>query len=135
MNSSQYTAGRIGVIRDGSTFRVAMWNGIALADNGWKPSDAGSQVASVALPSSGSGGHIWLRTSVNVLLSTQKGTFQYSTDGKAFASLGYAATIENTKVFLMGWRYGVFNFAMKALGGAVTLREFTIDGTQMNSAA
>jgi hypothetical protein len=127
----QYTAGWIGVIRDGSSFRASMWNGVALAESGWKPSNAGSQVASANI----SGGSIWLRTIVNVLPGTDPGIFQYSTDGKTFTSLGNNVTVVNDKIFFMGWRYGVFNFASKALGGSVTLRSFTIDGTMMNSAA
>lgn len=118
------------MIRDGSSFRVSMWNGVALADSGWKPSNAGSQVASATI----SGGRIWLRTIVNVLPGTDQGRFQYSTDGTTFINLGNNVTIENNKVFFMGWRYGVFNFASKARGGSVTLRSFTIDGTMMNSA-
>jgi hypothetical protein len=115
-----------------------MWNDITLSDgNGWKPKSPGSQVASAAVGSgSGSGGgqqNIWLRANVNVLPGTQKGTFQYSTDGTTFVNLGNAVTIVNDKVFFMGWRYGVFNFATKARGGSVTLRSFTIDGTMMNS--
>jgi hypothetical protein len=106
-----------------------MWNGIALAESGWKPSNKGAQVASANI----SGGSIWLRTKVNVLPGTQQGTFQYSTDGTSFVNLGNAVTIINEKVFFMGWRYGVFNFATKARGGSVTLRSFTIDGTMMNS--
>lgn len=107
-----------------------MWNDIALTENGWKPKSNGAPVASANISTSGS---IWLRTKVNVLPGTQQGTFQYSTDGKTFANLGNAVTIINDKIFFMGWRYGVFNFATKARGGSVTLRSFTIDGTMMNS--
>lgn len=109
-----------------------MWNGLALSDSGWKPSNAGSQVASAIIASSG---RIWLRTKVNVLPGTQQGSFQYSTDGTTFTNLGNNVTIVNDKVFFMGWRYGVFNYASKARGGAVTLRSFTIDGTMLNNAA
>jgi len=114
-----------------------MWNNITLTDgNGWKAKSPGTQVTSATIGSSsgGTGGNnIWLRASVSVLPGTQKGTFQYSTDGTTFVNLGNAVTIVNDKVFFMGWRYGVFNFATKARGGSVTVRSFTIDGTMMNS--
>jgi len=124
-----YTAGWIGVVRENNSVRVVMWNGITLSENGWKPNSKGTQVASAAI----SGGSIWLRTKVNVLPGTQQGTFQYSTDGTTFVNLGNAVTIVNDKIFFMGWRYGVFNFATKARGGSVTVRSYTIDGTMMNS--
>jgi hypothetical protein len=109
-----------------------MWNDITLSESGWKPKSTGAQVASASISSS-SGGRIWLRTKVNVLPGKQQGTFQYSTDGTTFVNLGNAVTIVNDKIFFMGWRYGVFNFATKARGGSVTVRSFTIDGTMLNS--
>jgi len=113
-----------------------MWNGVTLSENGWKPKSIGAQVASANISSSsggGGGGSIWLRTKVNVLPGTQQGTFQYSTDGTTFVNLGNAVTIVNDKIFFMGWRYGVFNFATKARGGSVMVRSFSIDGTMMNN--
>ena len=109
-----------------------MWNGATLADSGWKPGNAGAQVASASISSGGR--KIWLRTVVSVLPGTDQGRFMYSTDGSTFTYLGNNVTIVNNKVFFMGWRYGVFNFASKARGGSVTLRSFTIDGSMMNSA-
>ena len=108
-----------------------MWNNISLSESGWKPKSVGTQVASASI--NGGGGSVWLRAKVNVLPGTQQGTFQYSTDGTTFVNLGNAVTIVNDKVFFMGWRYGVFNFATKARGGSATVRSFTIDGTMMNS--
>ncbi|KAI9167911.1 putative beta-xylosidase [Paramyrothecium foliicola] len=126
-----YNAGWIGVVRSGNTFRVVMWNGIAMSNtNGWKPSNKGAEVAGATI----SGGTIWLRTKANILPREQPGTFQYSTDGVNFVNLGNTVTLINDKVFFMGWRYGIFNFATKALGGRVTIRSFAIDGTMLNHA-
>ncbi|KAH0441205.1 xylosidase glycosyl hydrolase [Colletotrichum camelliae] len=125
-----YTAGWIGVVRDGSTFRVVMWNGISLSSsNSWKPSSKGSQISSATLTNTGT---LWLRTSVNILPGTRQGTFQYSTDGNTWTSFGNGVAIESSGLYFMGWRYGIFNFATKAKGGSVTVRSFAIDGTPLN---
>ena len=116
--------------RTGSSFKVLMWNNIALSSNGWKTSNKGAQVATASI----SGGTIWLRTKVNILPSMQQGTFQYSTDRTNFVNLGNAVTVVNKEIFFMGWRYGIFNYATKARGGSITVRSFTIDGTMLNSA-
>ncbi|KAI1841594.1 hypothetical protein JX265_004676 [Neoarthrinium moseri] len=124
-----YTAGWIGVVRNGNTFQVVMWNNIALNTNGWTSGNKGSSIASATI----SGGSIWLRTTVNISPGTQQGTFQYSTDGTNFNNLGNAVTIVNNQVFFMGWRYGIFNHATKSLGGKVTARSFAISGTMLNN--
>jgi hypothetical protein len=46
--------------------------------------------------------------------------FSYSTDGITYTSLGPAFTLDNDWRFFMGYRYGIFNYATQALGGAVT---------------
>jgi len=101
-----------------------------MSSSGWKTSNKGAQIASASI----SGGTIWLRTKVDILPSTQQGTFQYSTDGTNFVDLGNSVTVVNNQIFFIGWRYGIFNYATKARGGDVTVRSFTIDGTMQNSA-
>jgi hypothetical protein len=98
------------VVRENSAFRVAIWNNITLSDgNGWKAKSPGTQVTSAPIGSGSGGGgggggqqNIWLRANVNVLPGTQKGTFQYSTDGTTFANFGNTVTIVNDKVFFIG---------------------------------
>jgi hypothetical protein len=108
-----------------------MWNGITMtSNNGWKTNNKGSEVAGATI----SGGTIWLRTKANILPKEQPGTFQYSSDGVDFTNLGNSVTLINNQVFFMGWRYGIFNFATKSLGGSVMVRSFAIDGTPQNSA-
>jgi hypothetical protein len=51
-------------------------------------------------------------------------TFWYSTDGKTFKQLGPAFSMSNTWQFFTGYRFGVFSFATKALGGEVLVKSF-----------
>jgi beta-xylosidase len=110
----------IGVRRDGSLTRVAMVNGLAM-DSNWNTTGTGTEQASVSV----SGGRIWLRISADIRPgSGRQARFSYSTDGVNFTSLGPAFTLNNAWQFFMGYRYAMFNYATRALGGAVTVKRF-----------
>ncbi|WP_229715605.1 hypothetical protein [Mangrovihabitans endophyticus] len=47
-------------------------------------------------------------------------------NGATFAPLGPAFTLTNDWHFFMGYRFGVFNYATFALGGAVTVSRFEV---------
>ena len=46
--------------------------------------------------------------------------------GVNFTSLGTAFTLKNAWQFFMGYRFGIFNHATQALGGAVTVSRFEL---------
>jgi hypothetical protein len=48
----------------------------------------------------------------------------YGTDGGTFTKLGPALTLNNARQFFMGHRFGIFNHATQALGGATTGNRF-----------
>jgi hypothetical protein len=74
-----------------------------------------------------SGGRIWLRASADIRPgSGRTATFSYSTDGTTFVPLGPAFVLNNAWEFFMGYRFGIFNYATQALGGAVTVRSFDL---------
>ena len=74
-----------------------------------------------------SGGRIWLRATADIRPgSGRTATFSYSTDGTTFIPLGPAFTLNNAWEFFMGYRFGIFNYATQALGGAVTVRSFDL---------
>jgi hypothetical protein len=52
-------------------------------------------------------------------------SFQYSTDGQTFNALGSSYTLTTDYNLFIGYRWGIFNYATKALGGSVLLSSFT----------
>jgi beta-xylosidase len=112
----------IGIKRDNGATRVAMVNGLTM-DGSWNTTGTGAEAAGAGV----SGGRIWLRAKADIRPgSGRQATFSYSTDGVTFASLGPAFTLNNAWQFFMGYRFGVFNYATQALGGAVTVRSFAL---------
>ncbi|MFC6023388.1 family 43 glycosylhydrolase [Plantactinospora solaniradicis] len=112
----------IGVRRDSGTTRVVMTNNLTM-DSNWNTTGTGTEVASAAV----SGGRIWLRANADIRPgSNRQARFSYSTDGVNFTSLGSALTLNNAWQFFMGYRFGIFNYATQALGGAVTVRRFDL---------
>ncbi|MFB9547799.1 beta-xylosidase family glycoside hydrolase, partial [Micromonospora sagamiensis] len=110
----------IGVKRDNGTTRVVMTNGLTM-DGSWNTTGTGVEAASAPI----SGGRIWLRINADIRPGTgRQARFSYSTDGVTFTTLGPAFTLNNAWQFFMGYRYGIFNYATQALGGAVTVRRF-----------
>ncbi|MEW2331628.1 family 43 glycosylhydrolase [Micromonospora chersina] len=110
----------IGVRRDGGATRVTLVNGLTM-DGSWNTTGTGTEAASAAV----SGGRIWLRATTDIRPGTgRQARFSYSTDGVTFTPLGPAFTLNNAWQFFMGYRYAIFNYATRALGGAVTVRRF-----------
>ena len=112
----------IGVKRDNGRNRVVMVNGLTM-DSGWRTTGTGTEVASADL----SGARIWLRANADIRPgSGRQARFSYSTDGVTFTPLGSGFTLNNAWQFFMGYRFGVFNHATQALGGAVTVQRFEL---------
>ncbi|MFD6264624.1 RICIN domain-containing protein [Micromonospora chalcea] len=112
----------IGVRRDNGATRVVMTNGLTMGSN-WNTTSTGTEIASAAV----SGGRIWLRANADIRPgSGRQARFSYSTDGVNFVSLGNALTLNNAWQFFMGYRFGFFNYATQSLGGAVTVRQFSL---------
>ena len=94
-----------------------MTNGLTM-DGSWNTTGTGTEAASAAI----TGGRIWLRATADIRPgSGRQARFSYSTDGTNFTSLGPALTLNNAWQFFMGYRFGIFNYATQALGGAVTV--------------
>ena len=113
----------IGVVKGGNgATRVVMRDGLTMSSS-WATTSTGSERAGADV----SGGRIWLRTSADIRPgSGRQATFSYSTDGTTFRTLGPAFTLNNEWQFFMGYRFGIFNHATTALGGAVTIRSFDL---------
>ncbi|WP_212735410.1 RICIN domain-containing protein [Herbidospora galbida] len=112
----------IGVRRDNGAYRVSMTNGLTM-NSSWATTGTGSEQAGANI----SGGKIWLRVNADIRPgSGRQARFSYSTDGTNFTALGPAFTLNNAWQFFMGYRFGIFNYATSALGGAVTVNRFDL---------
>jgi beta-xylosidase len=118
------TSAWIGIKRDNGANRVVMVNGLTM-DANWNTTGLGTEQAGANV----SGGRIWLRVNADIRPgANQQARFSYSTDGVNFTTLGPAFTMNNAWQFFMGYRYAIFNYATQALGGAVTVPQFTMTG-------
>jgi hypothetical protein len=57
----------------------------------------------------------------------RQSTFWYSTDCEKFTQLGPAYNMTNQWQFFSGYRFGVFNFGTKALGGEIRVKTFELE--------
>jgi len=74
-----------------------------------------------------SGTRIWLRVAADIRPGANRtAVFSYSADGKAFIPFGQPFVLNNRWQYFMGYRFAIFNYATKALGGSVTIDSFTI---------
>ncbi|KAK7985164.1 beta-xylosidase [Apiospora saccharicola] len=113
--------GWIGVRNDGGTFTLAMVNGINL-DSNWNTASTGTTSATAGATK----GKIYLRGTVDIRPGgTRVGQFSYSTDGTSFKQLGNGLTLNNNWTYFIGYRWAIFNYATKALGGSVSVASFT----------
>ena len=116
------TSAYIAVSNTGGIFKVSMYSGLTMTSS-WSTASTGTEAKSTAI----SGGKIWLRIYADIHVGSGKqGTFYYSEDGETFTAMG-SLTLNSAWNFFMGYRYGIFNFATKALGGSVTVSSFTMD--------
>jgi beta-xylosidase len=113
----------IGIKKTASGTKVAMVKDVKL-DTSWKTTNKGTEVASASV----SGGVIWLRMLANVRTDSggAKVSFQYSTNGTQFTDLGTSFALQKDWQFFMGYRYGIFNYATQALGGAIKVASFAL---------
>lgn len=69
---------------------------------------------------------IWLRLKLDARPDgSRDANFSYSLDGNAFIQLGAAYKMYTNWAFFLGYRFGIFNFATKNLGGSVKIESFT----------
>ncbi|KAL1866666.1 hypothetical protein VTK73DRAFT_4569 [Phialemonium thermophilum] len=77
---------------------------------------------------------VWLRIDADVAAACVDGyekqerlaRFLYSLDGASFTQLGPAFTLTNAPTGFVGYRFGVFNFATRALGGRLIVEHCDI---------
>ncbi len=112
----------VGIKKSGDSATVVMVDGLSM-DGSWNTTSTGTEVESQPL----SGDTVWLRLDVDIRPgSGRQGSFSFSTDGTSFTPIGRAYTMNTSWEFFMGYRFGIFNYATRALGGAVTVRSFDL---------
>lgn len=119
-------AAYIGVTKDGNQLMIqTVYDMTQDANQRWATVSLGNVVSSVPLPSSTSS--VWLQVALNVLPgASNTAEFRYSLDGSNFRKLG-ESPFQLTKDwhYFPAYRYGIFNYATKVLGGSIKVNGFT----------
>lgn len=112
----------IGVLRDGDTYRLRTVHNLTQDEETWETVDAGAVETEAEIFDT----RIWLRASLDARASgTREATFSYSFDGEEFTQFGGAYEMWTNWAYFMGYRFGIFNFATKELGGSIRVLSFT----------
>ncbi|KAF3926073.1 Beta-xylosidase [Dactylellina cionopaga] len=113
----------IGISREGSDYTLTVVHNITLSEETWTTVNNGT-VNAQRIISKGTG-IIWLKGNLDArAVGTKLVQFSYSTDGTTFTNFGDPYTLYTNWAYFMGYRWGIFNYATKALGGSVKLTSF-----------
>ncbi|KAI1142542.1 glycoside hydrolase family 43 protein [Hypoxylon sp. FL0543] len=114
----------IGVHRDGDKYTLAVVHNITQEESAWNTTSNGTIVAAIAEPPGDK--TLWLRASLDARASGSfAANFSYSTDGQDYVQLGEPYTMYTNWAYFMGYRFGIFNYATKELGGLIRAISFT----------
>ena len=112
----------IGIIKTGENLQIAVWKNITM-NSDWTTKSIGELEVSKEISET----TLHLRASANIRPGGDAaGQFSYSTDGSSFTELGTTFTMNTSREFFMGYRFGIFNFATEALGGSVKVGSFDL---------
>ncbi|KAL4877868.1 glycosyl hydrolase family 43 protein [Aspergillus karnatakaensis] len=115
----------IGVLREGSEFRIAVRYGLMMGQYGGTTS-VGEIVATAPIAQT----KVWFKVSLGAAaVGSHEAVFEYSLDGETFVGLGEPYKLTTDYLFFMGYRYGIFNFATKELGGFVDVVSFVSESS------
>ncbi len=113
----------VGVHRTGDSFAVVAAFNMTIDEWSGATLDLGQIVDSVAVPKGT--GKVWLRVGLDArAMGDHKAWFEYSLDGRGFVAVGGVYEVYTGWAFFLGYRFGVFNHATKALGGSVKVASF-----------
>ncbi|KAG6039417.1 hypothetical protein E4U41_002659 [Claviceps citrina] len=120
----------VGVLNDNGRLTVAVWTGCVLAFNNTATplytSSTGSMQASADVPPGQQ--TIWLRATADIAPSGSHAVdFAYSLDGETFRRIGSPFVMKVAWQFYLGYRYGIFNFSTRSLGGSVVVDSFALE--------
>ena len=121
-------AAYIGVWKQGTEAKIVFVSGLNLTEGTWKTASTGAVAATG--PTVSNTQDVWLRIEADITpafgTSTERTTtFSYSLDGgRTFVTLGQPFAMSNSWRYFSGYRFGVFNFGTKALGGEIKVKSF-----------
>lgn len=111
----------IGVIRNGTGYSIVVRANATQDESSWNTTSTGTVTATASITVH----TVWLRVSLDARANGNKlAQFSYSTDGLQFKQLGPPAQLSSGWQIFVGYRFGIFNFATKALGGSVLVSQF-----------
>ncbi|KIM93970.1 glycoside hydrolase family 43 protein [Oidiodendron maius Zn] len=112
----------IGVVRSGNSYTITAVQGLIQdPNNNWATTSTGTIVGTVPI----SVGQIHLQVSMDARADGSKqAKFSYSSDGNSYTQLGGAFTLDTDYAYFAGYRFAIFNFATKALGGSIKVLSF-----------
>jgi beta-xylosidase len=112
----------IGIVRNGTTHTIQLRANATQDSSTWATTSTGTTIQTASI----TGTKVWLRASLDArAIGSKLVTFSYATDGVSFVQFGSSAKLDDTWYLFEGYRFGIFNFATKALGGSVRVTEFT----------
>ena len=114
----------IEIFRDNSTSSLRMINNATQdGSQNWATINNGTVIATHNLPATTR--DLYLRIKMNTLPASDRiAKFQYSLDGTSFTDLGDMLTMSTSLNWFLGYRFAIFNFATRALGGSVSVVSF-----------
>lgn len=115
----------VGIHRNGSEYTLTAMQNITIDEWSGNPVGPGQEVASASVP--GGATKVWFRAELDARASgTRAANFFYSFDGVEFAQLGPTYELYTGWTFFIAYRFGIFNFATKELGGSIKVESFTV---------
>ncbi|OIW29304.1 glycoside hydrolase family 43 protein [Coniochaeta ligniaria NRRL 30616] len=112
----------IGVVRNGNSYTIQVRANATQDLSTWATTSTGNVTATVTTTAR----KVWFRVALDARASGAKtAQFSHSLDGASFTRLGPATVLSSGWQIFVGYRYGIFNYATKALGGSVKVSEFT----------
>lgn len=112
----------IGISRSGDVYTISNIQGALQNSSTWAMTSNSSTTASDSI----SKGKVWLKGTMQTLRNSSNNlSFAYSKDGNTFTALGRAYTLNTDYGLFVGYRWGIYNFATKTLGGSIKVSPFT----------
>ncbi|KAG8159539.1 hypothetical protein KVR01_010176 [Diaporthe batatas] len=114
----------VGIHRDGGAYTLKAVQNITMDEWSGTTTGAGQEVASAPVPEGAT--RVWFRAELDARASgTRAANFLYSFDGVDFVGLGPTYELYSGWAFFIAYRFGIFNYATKDLGGSIKVESFT----------
>ncbi|KAL2758522.1 glycoside hydrolase family 43 protein [Sodiomyces alcalophilus JCM 7366] len=114
----------IAVRRNGNEYTLVTRHNMIIDEWDGSSVNPGYEVATAPVPSGTK--KVWLRAELDVRpTGSRDANFLYSWDGQNFSQLGSTYELYDGWAFFIAYRFGIFNYATKSLGGSVKVESFT----------